>query len=198
MTLSNGNIFRITGLLCGEFTGQRWIPRTKANDAELWFFSIYAWINGWVENREAFDLRRYRDHYDVIVMLMSVTMTGRWILISQFSWVYNWRNINKWISEFGSPISVPNRLFCDLKTMLHKLPSKLCWVIPYMMSGIRSRTKRKIVLPGNVYYWSVRKLCCEKLYMACIMIASCLILYFNIIVKCKLYWDIIFLFTHVS
>ena len=33
MTSSNGNIFRVTGLLCGEFTGHRWIPRTKASDA---------------------------------------------------------------------------------------------------------------------------------------------------------------------
>ena len=30
MTSSNGNIFRVTGHLCGEFTGPRWIPRTKA------------------------------------------------------------------------------------------------------------------------------------------------------------------------
>ena len=36
MTSSNGNIFRVTGLLCGEFIGHRWIPRTKASDAELW------------------------------------------------------------------------------------------------------------------------------------------------------------------
>ena len=36
MTSSNGNIFRVTGHLCGEFTGLRWIPRTKASDAELW------------------------------------------------------------------------------------------------------------------------------------------------------------------
>ena len=35
MTSSNGNIFRVTGHLCGEFTGPRWIPRTKASDAEL-------------------------------------------------------------------------------------------------------------------------------------------------------------------
>ena len=33
-----GNIFRVTGSLCGEFTGHRWIPRTKASDAELWYF----------------------------------------------------------------------------------------------------------------------------------------------------------------
>ena len=36
MTSSNGNIFRVTAHLCGEFTGPRWIPRTKASDAELW------------------------------------------------------------------------------------------------------------------------------------------------------------------
>ena len=33
MTSSNGNIFRVTGHLCGEFTDPRWIPRTKASDA---------------------------------------------------------------------------------------------------------------------------------------------------------------------
>ena len=45
MTSSNGNIFRVTGHLCGEFTGPRWIPHTKASDAELWCFlwSAPAW-----------------------------------------------------------------------------------------------------------------------------------------------------------
>ena len=38
VTLSNGNIFRVTGPLCGEFTGHRLIPLTKASDAELWCF----------------------------------------------------------------------------------------------------------------------------------------------------------------
>ena len=36
MTSSNGSIFRVTGHLCGEFTGPRWIPHTKASDAQLW------------------------------------------------------------------------------------------------------------------------------------------------------------------
>ena len=35
MTSSNGNFFRVTGHLCGEFTGPRWIPRTKASDASF-------------------------------------------------------------------------------------------------------------------------------------------------------------------
>ena len=32
------NILRVTGHLCGEFTGPRWIPHTKGSDAELWCF----------------------------------------------------------------------------------------------------------------------------------------------------------------
>ena len=70
MTSSNGNIFRVTGHLCGEFTGPRWIPHTKAMQwrGALMFTFICARINGWVNNREAGDLRRNRAHYDVIVM----------------------------------------------------------------------------------------------------------------------------------
>ena len=58
MTSSNGNIFCVTGPLCGEFTGHRWTPLTKDSDAELWcFFFIYAlnkrlskqWWGWWFE-----------------------------------------------------------------------------------------------------------------------------------------------------
>ena len=43
---------------------------TKTSGAELWclFSLICAWINGWVKNRKAGDLRRYRAHYDVTVI----------------------------------------------------------------------------------------------------------------------------------
>ena len=68
MTSSNGIIFRVTGTLCGEFTGHRWIPGTKASDAELCFSLICAWIYTSVNIRKAGDLRRHRAHYGVIVM----------------------------------------------------------------------------------------------------------------------------------
>ena len=68
MTLSNGNIFCVTGHLCGEFTGPGDFPAqrqvTRSFDVSL----ICARINGWVNNGEAGDLRRHRAHYDVIVM----------------------------------------------------------------------------------------------------------------------------------
>ena len=38
MMSSNGNIFHVTGSLCGELTGHRWIPLTKASDMEFWYF----------------------------------------------------------------------------------------------------------------------------------------------------------------
>ena len=69
MTSSNGNMFRVTDHLCGEFTGDRWIPRTKASDAELWCFLRY---NGWANNRKTGYLRRHRSHYDVTVMRNTV------------------------------------------------------------------------------------------------------------------------------
>ena len=41
--------FRVTGLLCGEFTGPLWNPRTKASDAELWPSLVhiieYCWLD---------------------------------------------------------------------------------------------------------------------------------------------------------
>ena len=38
MTSSNGNLFHVTGPLCGEFTGHRWIPLTRPVTRELWCF----------------------------------------------------------------------------------------------------------------------------------------------------------------
>ena len=71
MTSSNGNIFRVTGPLCGEFTGSRWIPLKKGQwRGALMFSLICAWKNGWVKNNhETDDLRRPRTHYDVTLMI---------------------------------------------------------------------------------------------------------------------------------
>ena len=54
----------------------------------LMFTLICAWINGWVNNGKAGDLRRYRAHYDVIVMQ---------------SCIYNWgiRNTNQRVGKWS-------------------------------------------------------------------------------------------------
>ena len=72
MTSSNGNIFRVTGPLCGEFTSHRWIPLTNASDMELWCFLWSATEQAFkANNQDASDLRRHRTHYDITVMPIS-------------------------------------------------------------------------------------------------------------------------------
>ena len=73
MMSSNGNIFRVTGLCVGKspvtgVTGE--YPHKGQWRGALMFSLICVWINGWLNNREAGDLRRRRAHYDVIVLPM--------------------------------------------------------------------------------------------------------------------------------
>ena len=73
----------------------REIHRTPVNSPQkyqwrgaLMFPLICIWINDWVNNREAGDLRRYRNHFDVIVMTASL-LTHRCVTKIenlQFTW----------------------------------------------------------------------------------------------------------------
>ena len=69
-------------------------PRSPVNSPHkgqwrgaLMFSLICAWINGWVNNREAGDLRRHRADYDVIVMGIGALISyihknsGMWLLL---------------------------------------------------------------------------------------------------------------------
>ena len=63
MTSSNGNIFRVTGPLCGELTGPGEFP---AQRPVTWSFDVFfdlRLINDWENNREAGDLRRHRGRW---------------------------------------------------------------------------------------------------------------------------------------
>ena len=68
MTSSNGNLFRVTGPLCEEFTGPGEFPsQTPVIRSFDVFFDLRP-SKRWVNNPEAGDLRRHRAHYDVNVM----------------------------------------------------------------------------------------------------------------------------------
>ena len=87
MMSSNGNIFRVTDPLCGEYTGHRWIPPHKRQWCEALMSSlICAWINGWVNEDEAGDLRRYHAHHDVIVMTLEMSRDFAKFLLSLWQW----------------------------------------------------------------------------------------------------------------
>ena len=81
MSSSNGDIYRVTGRLCGEFPGHRCITHTKASDAELWYILWSApWKKGWANNREAGDLIRHHAHYDVIVTSPGYSHLSRYVV----------------------------------------------------------------------------------------------------------------------
>ena len=65
----------------GEFPAHR--PVTRSFD----IFLICVWINGWVNNREAGDLRRYRAHYDVIV-IWCVSIIRNWYYVRWTFFIY--------------------------------------------------------------------------------------------------------------
>ena len=99
MTSSNGNIVRITGPLYGEFTSQFHKGQWRET---LMFSLICACTHGWVNNRDADDLRRHRAHYDVTVLMGFILLQLGYSVyagdtikhIQAFSKTYIIRNIN--------------------------------------------------------------------------------------------------------
>ena len=70
---------------------------------KLMFSLICAWINGWVNNREAGDLRRHRGHYDVTVMLNWVIrqfIILSWLMIK---WNYFVRTVSTTRNQKSKP-----------------------------------------------------------------------------------------------
>ena len=66
MTSSNGYVFRVIGPLRGIHRSPVNSPHKGQWRGALMLSLICAWINDWVNNREAGDLRRHCAHYDVM------------------------------------------------------------------------------------------------------------------------------------
>ena len=111
MTSSNGNIFRITGPLCGEFTGHRWIPITKASDVELWCF-LWSSPEQMFElnNRDTNDLRCHHARYDINVM---ADYCSAYILDIFHDDIIKWKHFPRyWPFVWGihwSPVNSPHK-----------------------------------------------------------------------------------------
>ena len=71
MTSSNGNIFRVTGPLCGEFPSQRSLTRTFDAFFDLQMNKRLSKLN----NRDTGDLRCHRALYDVTAMRLGCELT---------------------------------------------------------------------------------------------------------------------------
>ena len=146
MTSSNGNIFRVTGPLCGEFTGHRWIPLTGQWRGALMFSLIYAWINGWSKQSLGWwletpsrslwghcNVRRLKVRINVMYVPIwhsygsvhgdaGVLLPG--LAISSLQWRHNWRD---GISNHQPRDCLLNRLF-GRKSKKHQSSASLAFV----------------------------------------------------------------------
>ena len=90
----------------------RWIPLTKASDAELWcFFFDLRMKNGWENDRGAGNLKRHNVHYDVTVICdykqfycvvwihrsFTFKKNDTWYLLENIYTKYTYKKSNKFV-----------------------------------------------------------------------------------------------------
>ena len=71
MTSSNWTFSALLALCAGNSPVTGEFPHRGQWRRALMFSLIYAWTNGWVNNRDAGGLRRHRPNYGVIVMIQA-------------------------------------------------------------------------------------------------------------------------------
>ena len=111
MTSSNGNIFQVTGLLCGEFTGHRCIPLKRP----VIFSLIGDCTNGWANNPDAGDWRRHCFHYDVSVIKCGGCCNIRNLSLTQILENSNFSVVTRWSWDFVESTAV--KLSCYVRNL---------------------------------------------------------------------------------
>ena len=107
------NFPRYWPFVTGEFPAQRPVTRS------LMFSLISTRINSWVNNGEAGDFRRYRAHYDVIVMCFRYFLTSK-ANASSLSSYGGWYH-DEWIAG-GSYSTLMNKWIFLPSTPIHYAP----------------------------------------------------------------------------
>ena len=81
-----------------------WTNDDKFTDAYMMFSMIWAWTNGWVNNRAAADLKRHRAHYGIILTMWCYTYYQLYPIVSKYHIEANLLSLNLSVSSWkGSP-----------------------------------------------------------------------------------------------
>ena len=104
--------------------GIHWSPVNSPHSGALMFSLICPWINGWVNNREAGDLRRYSAHYDVTVMI-----TKQWLALCALLCSYVYREWHgdismQAISSNSTDFAIPEYSIITSKTIHFHTPQR--------------------------------------------------------------------------
>ena len=140
MTSSNGNIFRVTGPLCGEFTGFRWIPRTKASDAKLCFF-FYLRVNKWLRKQSwgwwfetlLRSLWRHRNEIVCHTQPFNIALTNSY-MVQPYNFTSSLTSALEWIIFLGVDVYQTHAISCNFCEYHCILVGTCCF---FMYSGRR-------------------------------------------------------------
>ena len=84
---------RYWSFMCGIHRSPVNSPHKSQWRGSLKYSLIWAWTNGWLNNRKSGDLRHHRAHYDVTVLLRDITLINKHLysefilqLIGYFEW----------------------------------------------------------------------------------------------------------------
>ena len=111
-------------------------PRKGQWRGALMLSFICVWINGWVNNHKAGDLRCYRAHYDVTVMYHSSSL---------IKYSKKYLGIFMWHASFWVLYSRKSRQKCHMTTLL----SLLAWIKYEYLSP--KHTKYRFRHPGGPF-----------------------------------------------
>ena len=124
MTWSDGNIFRVTGPLWG---GIHWSlvnsPHKDQGVGALMFSLICSWTNGWVNNRDAGDVRRHCAYYGVSLFKLTI-----FVLFDLEVWRMTLKN---------NRAPMPHQALCMISSPYINSnwsygPERLNWVLTYV------------------------------------------------------------------
>ena len=139
MTSSNGNIFRITGLLCGEFTGHRWIPRKKPVSQSFDVFfdlrlnkRLSKQSRGWWYETPSCSL--WRHCYSLKPAVEKDWICKQWADVLTFKWFFYLRRVylkyiqakaQNWIKwNYSRRVCIESVIFTSLRIKSHFNSSK--------------------------------------------------------------------------
>ena len=139
MMSSNGSIFRVTGLSCGEYISRRWISRTRASDAELWCFlwsapelTVEQTMGTLVFETPSRSLWRHCNAFSVIISLYIPVSQALYLYVCQANVVSLYINTYAWYKHFTC-LQIYHRLLYvlilqaeDLQISLHFFHNQLC------------------------------------------------------------------------
>ena len=124
----------------------------------LMFSLICVWINGWVNNRDAGDLRRYRAHYDVTVM--DIHYNGP--LLSQITDSGAVTNCVDWWHDWLIEIQIAVAAKCSKYDLI-----RLCFIYTqrivtrlgrWVQKNFRDMVFYMLLMPLNMFHWHCQNL----------------------------------------